>query len=93
MLETCLKRTQFYVCGRNQENHNLSCPWIMPQTITLYEAPIFKLYGHEILPTELQDCELLPQSSGAVRYLAKTSNKQPVFQLKPDLVSSFKFKK
>jgi hypothetical protein len=44
MLETCLKRTQFYVCGKNQENHNLSCPWIMPQTITLYEAPIFKLY-------------------------------------------------
>ena len=44
MLETCLKRTQFYDCGKNQENHNLSCPWIMPQTITLYEAPIFKLY-------------------------------------------------
>ena len=43
-------------------------------------------HRHEILPTELQDCELLPQSSGAVRYLAKTSNQQPVFQLKPDLV-------
>ena len=45
MLETCLKRTQFYVCGKNQENHNLSCRWVMPQTITLYEAPIFKLYA------------------------------------------------
>ena len=45
MLETCLKRTQFYVCGKNQENHNLSCPWIMPQTVTLYEAPNFKLYA------------------------------------------------
>jgi 5-methylcytosine-specific restriction enzyme subunit McrC len=41
---------------------------------------------HEILPTELQDCELLSQSVGALRYLAKTSNQQPVFQLKPDLV-------
>jgi hypothetical protein len=44
MLETCLKRTQFYDCGKNQENYNLSCPWIMPQTIILYEALIFKLY-------------------------------------------------
>jgi 5-methylcytosine-specific restriction enzyme subunit McrC len=43
-------------------------------------------HRHEILPTELQDCELLPQSSGAVRHLARTSNQQPVFQLKPDLV-------
>ena len=43
-------------------------------------------HRHEILPTELQDCELLSQSMGAVRYLAKTSNQLPVFQLKPDLV-------
>ena len=43
-------------------------------------------HRHEILPTALQDCELLSQSMGAVRYLAKTSNQLPVFQLKPDLV-------
>ena len=43
-------------------------------------------HRREILPTELQDCELLSQSVGAVRYLAKTSNQLPVFQLKPDLV-------
>jgi 5-methylcytosine-specific restriction enzyme subunit McrC len=46
-------------------------------------------HRHEILPTELQDCELLSQSVGAVRYLAKTSNQQPVFQLKPDLVMRY----
>jgi 5-methylcytosine-specific restriction enzyme subunit McrC len=43
-------------------------------------------HRHEILPTALQNCELLSQSVGAVRYLAKTSNQLPVFQLKPDLV-------
>lgn len=42
-------------------------------------------HRQKILPTQLQDCELLPQSLRAVRYLAKTSNQQ-VFQLKPDLV-------
>jgi len=39
----------------------------------------------EILPNHLQDCELLPQSVGAVHYLAKNGNDR-VFQLKPDLV-------
>ena len=43
-------------------------------------------HRQEILPTQLQDCELLPQSLGAVRYLAKNSSNQQVFQLKPDLV-------
>jgi 5-methylcytosine-specific restriction enzyme subunit McrC len=42
-------------------------------------------HRREILPNHLQDCELLPQSVGAVRYLAKNCNKS-VFQLKPDLV-------
>lgn len=40
----------------------------------------------EILPQHLQNCELLPQSSGAVRYLANNSDNHQVFQLKPDLV-------
>ena len=40
----------------------------------------------EILPSHLQDCELLPQSSGAVLYLARNSDNHQVFQLKPDLV-------
>ncbi len=40
----------------------------------------------EILPQHLQDCELLPQSAGAVRYLARNSDNHQVFQLKPDLV-------
>ena len=50
-------------------------------------------HRREILPNHLQDCELLPQSVGAVRYLAKNCNQAPVFQLKPDLVirQSFHF--
>jgi 5-methylcytosine-specific restriction enzyme subunit McrC len=40
----------------------------------------------DILPEHLQDCELLPQSLGAVRYLARNSDNHQVFQLKPDLV-------
>ncbi len=40
----------------------------------------------EILPSHLQNCELLPQSSGAVRHLARNSDNHQVFQLKPDLV-------
>ena len=43
-------------------------------------------HRREILPTQLQGCELLPQSFGAVHYLAKNSNHHQVFQLKPDLV-------
>jgi 5-methylcytosine-specific restriction enzyme subunit McrC len=38
----------------------------------------------EILPRELQSCDLLPQSHGAPRYLARRESK-PVFLLKPDL--------
>jgi len=50
-------------------------------------------HRYEILPNHLQDCELLPQSVGAVRYLAQNHNLSPVFQLKPDLVvrQSFNF--
>jgi hypothetical protein len=55
MLETCLKRTQFYVCGKNQENHNLSCPWIMPQTITLYAWLKIKKARHASLPDLYQN--------------------------------------
>nr|WP_277873850.1 hypothetical protein [Pseudanabaena sp. FACHB-1998] len=47
-------------------------------------------HRQEILPNHLQDCDLLPQSLGAVRYLAKNSNNDQVFQLKPDLVMRHK---
>jgi len=53
----------------------------------LFEAFIVNLirrHRQEILPLDLRDCDLLPQSRGATIYLAKTNNR-PVFQLKPDL--------
>ncbi len=42
-------------------------------------------HRQEILPIELQDCELLPQSHHEPKYLATTEGKR-VFHLKPDLV-------
>jgi 5-methylcytosine-specific restriction enzyme subunit McrC len=44
------------------------------------------LHRRDILPNHLQNCELLPQSSGASKYLATTENNIQVFKLKPDLV-------
>ncbi len=42
-------------------------------------------HRHEILPTELQDCEFLPQSRHEKKHLA-TIEGESVFHLKPDLV-------
>jgi 5-methylcytosine-specific restriction enzyme subunit McrC len=53
----------------------------------LFEAFIINFirrYRIEILPPELQSCDLLAQAHGAPRYLARSEAK-PVFLLKPDL--------
>ncbi len=53
----------------------------------LYEAFVvnfIRRHRQEILPEALQACELLPQTCGATRYLARRAE-QDVFQLKPDL--------
>jgi 5-methylcytosine-specific restriction enzyme subunit McrC len=53
----------------------------------LFEAFLVNFIRHhrrEILPPDLQDCDLLPQSHGATRYLARTEARN-VFQLRPDL--------
>jgi 5-methylcytosine-specific restriction enzyme subunit McrC len=43
-------------------------------------------HRREALTGELRDCELLPQSAGAVRHLARREpDDRPVFRLKPDL--------
>jgi 5-methylcytosine-specific restriction enzyme subunit McrC len=41
-------------------------------------------HGKDILPPDLWECDLLPQTRGASRYLARTQGK-PVYWLKPDL--------
>jgi 5-methylcytosine-specific restriction enzyme subunit McrC len=41
-------------------------------------------HRQEVLPGSLQNCELLPQARGAIRYLAQYQNR-PIFQLQPDL--------
>ena len=54
----------------------------------LFEAFIvnfIRRHRGEILPPALCECELLPQSSGATRFLARAGDRQ-VFLLKPDLV-------
>lgn len=43
-------------------------------------------HRRELLPPELCDCDLLPQSQGTPRYLASRESHTPVFRLKPDLV-------
>ena len=55
----------------------------------LFERFLVKLihrHRKEILPSELCDCDLLPQSQGMPHYLASTEPHIPVFRLKPDLV-------
>lgn len=42
-------------------------------------------HRRDVLPTSLQDCQILPQGRQAVLYLAQTQGR-PVFRLKPDLV-------
>lgn len=42
-------------------------------------------YKREILPEKLENCEILPQAIGSIKYLAKTENKS-VFEMKPDIV-------
>ncbi len=42
-------------------------------------------HREEILPTELRSCELIPQAYTTTLHLARTSNGEPVFRLKPDL--------
>jgi 5-methylcytosine-specific restriction enzyme subunit McrC len=54
----------------------------------LFEAFIINFirrHRAEILPPDMQTCELLPQSHGATKYLARRESKS-VFLLKPDLV-------
>jgi 5-methylcytosine-specific restriction enzyme subunit McrC len=54
----------------------------------LFEAFIINFirrHRAEILPPDIQTCELLPQSHGATKYLARRGSKS-VFLLKPDLV-------
>jgi 5-methylcytosine-specific restriction enzyme subunit McrC len=56
---------------------------------TLFEEFVISFIDRhrlKILPSHLQKCELLPQSSGALQYLAVTGNNTQVFKLKPDLV-------
>jgi 5-methylcytosine-specific restriction enzyme subunit McrC len=56
---------------------------------TLFEEFVISFIDRhrlEILPSHLQNCELLPQSSGILQYLAVTGNNNRVFKLKPDLV-------
>lgn len=53
----------------------------------LFEAFVVNFvrrYRDEVLPAHLRDCDLLPQASGAAKYLAR-SDGEPVFRLKPDL--------
>lgn len=55
----------------------------------LFEAFVISFiqrHRSEILPTELQNCNLLPQAKGTNLYLALTHHNQAVFYLKPDLV-------
>ena len=54
----------------------------------LFEAFIVNFvrrHRDEILPAELQSCELIPQASTTILHLAHTGNGEPVFRLKPDL--------
>lgn len=54
----------------------------------LFEAFVvnfIRRHREEILPPALSGCELLPQSNGATRHLARSGDRQ-VFLLKPDLV-------
>lgn len=54
----------------------------------LFEAFIvnfIRRHREEILPTELRSCELIPQAYTTTLHLARTSNGEPVFRLKPDL--------
>jgi 5-methylcytosine-specific restriction enzyme subunit McrC len=56
----------------------------MNQLFEAFIVHFIQRHRGEILPPELQACELLPQSHGATKYLARREAK-PVFLLKPDL--------
>jgi len=49
-----------------------------------FVANFIRRHRDQILPVSLQKCELLPQTSGATRHLARHQNHH-VFRLKPDL--------
>jgi 5-methylcytosine-specific restriction enzyme subunit McrC len=54
----------------------------------LFEQFVFGFLSRhraEILPADLRDCDLLPQSRGATRHLAQRDNGLPVFRLEPDI--------
>lgn len=56
----------------------------MNQLFESFVVNFIRRHRHKILPTALQECELLPQSRGAPFYLARRDRKS-VFRLKPDL--------
>ena len=56
----------------------------MNQLFEAFLVNFIRRHRLQILPPDLQDCELLPQSRGATFYLARTGT-TPIFQLRPDL--------
>lgn len=56
----------------------------MNQLFEAFVVNFIRRHRTEILPASLQNCDLLPQSQGAVFHLAQT-NGTAVFRLKPDL--------
>jgi 5-methylcytosine-specific restriction enzyme subunit McrC len=57
----------------------------MNQLFEAFVINFIRRHRAEILPPDIQTCELLSQSHGATRYLARRASKS-VFLLKPDLV-------
>jgi len=57
----------------------------MNQLFEKFIAGFVHRHAGEILPDELRDCDFLPQSRGASRYLAERGQRK-VFQTKPDIV-------
>lgn len=57
----------------------------MNQVFERFITGFFQRHRHEILPSSLRECDLLPQAKQASKYLAVTQG-QPVFRLKPDLL-------
>lgn len=57
----------------------------MNQLFEAFLTRFIQRHRQEILPSALQDCELLPQGKQTSMYMARYHG-QPVFRLKPDLV-------
>jgi 5-methylcytosine-specific restriction enzyme subunit McrC len=56
----------------------------MNQLFEAFLVNFIRRHRQDILPPDLQRCDLLPQSRGATLYLARTESRS-VFQLRPDL--------